>query len=269
MASLFQILSGFTGAGVTAYQLARDLMDGFGGGAMAPYTFKNKVIEGEGLTQSAHYEVFFNLPKVMETSYPQFGTETLRILCQSVSFPGRMIATSDLPIYGPPVKMPYGFIYQDFTCSFLCTNNMASRRIFEKWQRSIIDPTTNYVNYYDNFYGDISVFKLDQSNGATHLVKYEEVWPIGIIEQELSAGNTDFLRLFVQFAYRRWRTPQDSEAGSNPVGTFQPPSAGDGTFNKDDGFKDKSFPSVPSMDGTITDVSTPNSGRNPGGVILT
>jgi hypothetical protein len=215
--------------------------------ALSITSFKTKMDENSGPASSALYKVDFMLPRMMETSFEPFKPETLTIMCQSVTLPGRQIATSELPVYGPPVKMPYGLIYQDFTCSFICTNNMAQRQVFEKWQRSIVDPSTNYVNYYDNYIGTVLVSKLDNEGYPRYAVTYEECYPIGIIEQELSAGNNEFLRLFVQFAYRRWRTSQDTQAVSKTAGQYEipkPPGDADAQDPKDI-YKGTPMPSVP------------------------
>lgn len=202
---------------------------------------------GYGPTMASHFQVIFTPPKALQTLNKGFAATELSILCQTVNLPGTQILTTDLPVYGPSVKMPYGSYHQDLVMSFLCTNSMAQRKIFDEWRRIIVDPTSNYVNYYDTYVGDIIVQKLDQEGRPSHSVIYEEAFPVSILEQELSSQANDWLRLTVVMAYRRWRSGADLYAAgrSNFGGRVTMPPAGDGTPYADDIFQNSTFPSVP------------------------
>jgi hypothetical protein len=201
---------------------------------------------GNGPTMASQFQVVFRLPVALKTGNEAFTSSTLSILCQSATLAGTQVATTELPIYGPGVKMPYGLIYQDLNISFLCTNTMAQRKVFEEWRRIIIDPTTNYVNYYDTYVGEIIVQKLNQSGEAVHSVLYEEAFPVAIFEQELSSTNNDWLRLSVQFSYRRWRTRLDLNAASSAgFGSIDIPQAPGEEENPSDLFKNTPAPRVP------------------------
>lgn len=207
---------------------------------------KAAVDAGSGLTSAANYEAFFILPKGLESDRESLKPATLSILCQSIGFPGRQIATAELPVYGPPVKMPYGLVYQDLNISFLCTNDMAQRKLFDEWQRIIVDPTTNYANYYDNYVGSIVIYKLDQRDRVGHAVYVEEAYPVAVFEQEMAAGANDWLRLTVQFAYRRWRSYNDITAASKNADLGQAiPTPPNGADFVDDPFKGIKVPNVP------------------------
>jgi hypothetical protein len=162
---------------------------------------KTAIDVGNGVTMASHFRVQFTFPESLRAvSSESFSPRNMTIYCQSATLPGTQIATSETPIYGQSVKMPYGLIYQDLTLSFICTNTMSQRYIFEEWRRIIVDPTTNYVNYYDKYVGYAFIQKLDQTGKVVHGIVCEEIYPIAIFEQELAAQNNDWLRLTVQFS---------------------------------------------------------------------
>lgn len=207
---------------------------------------KAAVDVGNGLTMASQFQVVFSFPDALKTGNEGYTPTTMSILCQSVTIAGMQIATTELPVYGPPVKMPFGLVYQDLSVSFLCTNTMAQRKVFEEWRRIIVDPTTNFVNYYDTYVGEILVQKLDQESKVVHTTVYEEAFPIAIYEQELAASNNDWLRLTVQFSYRRPRTVLDIVAANNagfPGGTI--PQAPGEDSNPTDIFQNTPAPKVP------------------------
>lgn len=201
---------------------------------------------GNGPTMSSQFKVNFTLPSILAASDDSYTSTTLSILCQSANLPGTQLATTELPVYGPPIKMPYGLVYQDLSLTFLCTNNMSQRKIFEEWRRIIVDPTSNYVNYYDTYVGEVFVNKLNSDGLVIHTALFEEVYPVAILEQELNSANNDWLRLTVILAYRRWRTLLDlkaaNQAGFGSVSIQPSPGVDD---NPTDVFKQTRVPTVP------------------------
>jgi hypothetical protein len=161
--------------------------------------------DGKGVTLASQFQVVMTLPDALTSTIAGYDSASMCIYCQAVGMPGTQIATTELPVYGPPMKMPYGLVYQDLTLQFICTNNMAQRKVFEEWRRIVVDPTSNYVNYYDTYVGEIWIWKLDQAGKFVHGVYVEEVYPVAIMEQELSYQNNEWLRMTVQMSYRRWR----------------------------------------------------------------
>lgn len=207
---------------------------------------KSVIDLGNGPTMASQFQVLFKLPSALRTGNEGFTSSTLSILCQSATLAGTQISTTELSVYGPPVKMPYGLVYQDLNISFLCTNTMAQRMVFEEWRRIIVDPTSNYVNYYDTYVGHIIVQKLNQAGQIVHSVLYEEAFPVAIFEQELSSTNNDWLKLSVQFSYRRWRSRLDLNAASEAgFGSIEIPQAPGEENNPNDLFKDIPLPKVP------------------------
>lgn len=191
---------------------------------------KSAVDSGLGPAMSSLFSVDITLPAALGAAQEAYNSNTLSILCQSASMPGTQFATADLPVYGPPIKMPYGLIYQDLSLTFLCTNNMSQRKIFEEWRRIIVDPTSNYVNYYDTYVGKIRVKKLSPAGKISHWIDYEEAYPLAILEQEMASGNNDWLKLTVIMAYRRWRSKLDyyaADKADSSLGLVKPPGDAD------------------------------------------
>lgn len=219
--------------------------------AISINNLKAAVDLGWGPTMSSQFQVIFSLPSALRVGQEAFNSTTLSILCQSASLPGQQLATTELPVYGPPIKMPYGLIYQDLSLSFLCTNSMAQRQVFEEWRRIIVDPTTNYVNYYDTYVGEVVVQKLSAMGVVTYSCIFEEAYPVAILEQELSSGSNEWLKLTVVMAYRRWRSVTDLKAANRagvgggsslPGGIPTPPGE---VKNPDDIFDKTPVPKVP------------------------
>ena len=207
---------------------------------------KKAIDIGNGVTMASHFAAEIVFPESLRVaSNESFSPRNMTIYCQSASIPGTQIATADLALYGPPIKMPYGLIYQDLSLSFICTNSMSQRYVFEEWRRLIVDPTTNYVNYYDKYVGYAFVWKLDQSGKFVYGAVCEEIYPVAILEQELAAQNNDWLRLSVQFSYRRWRGIYDIAAARKAGFESVIPTAPGEDINPGDVFSKTPAPSVP------------------------
>jgi hypothetical protein len=158
------------------------------------------------------------------------GSANLAVMATSVSIPGRAFATQDSVMFGTTRKMPYGVIYDSIRVSFLCTNSMFERTFFDAWHQFIISPSSQYIEYYDNYKADIVIKKL-KGSGLDSILAFEpptvdpplaelgsvlstyiieEAYPYRIGAQELSSENNDaILRLDVEFYYRRWRSVID------------------------------------------------------------
>lgn len=202
---------------------------------------------GKGVTLASQYQVQLSFPPALKITNEGFNAQTMSILCQAVGLPGTQIATTELPIYGPPIKMPYGLVYQDLTLQFMCTNTMAQRKVFEEWRRMVVDPSSNYVNYYDTYVGEVWIWKLDQEGNFVHGVYVEEVYPVAILEQELAYQNNEWLRMTVQLSYRRWRGIYDLIAAQKAQTGSTIPEA-PGKEHSDDVFADTPAPKVPKFE---------------------
>jgi hypothetical protein len=180
---------------------------------------KAAIESGNGPAKENTYSVYIVPPAGVLGNFPQ-----LQYLCDSAELPGRQMLSTPQVIYGTQRKMPYGAIYNDLALTFICTNSMAERKAFESWQSLIQDPTNNYMNYYDDYTGHITIQKFNDQSQETHYVICEEVYPILIEPQQLSwQPSTDKpLGLRVSFAYLKWRSHEDIVRGGGNSKGFTP-----------------------------------------------
>lgn len=158
------------------------------------------------------------------------GAANLSIMATSVSIPGRAFQTQDATMFGTTRKMPYAVMYDSIRISFLCTNSMFERTFFDAWHQFIISPSSQYMEYFDNYKTDIVIKKL-KGSGLDSILQFEpptidpplaelggilstyvieEAYPYRIGAQELSSEQNDvILKLDVEFYYRRWRSVID------------------------------------------------------------
>lgn len=155
------------------------------------------------------------------------ATLNMAFMAESVSIPGRQFRTTNHYIYGSYRRMPVGVEYQPLMVTYICSNSMVERHFFDIWHQFIQSPTSQYMEYYNDYVGSITIKKLMNSGllasttagsfppslnnpiveignvMATYIL--EEAYPVSIQAQELSYASDDYLRLTVEFSYRTWR----------------------------------------------------------------
>jgi hypothetical protein len=180
-------------------------------------------IEGKkGLAKNNRFQVNMVIPAAIAVNY---DSRDLSLLCESTELPGKTLNTADVKVYGPTYKIPYQKQYAEINFNFLCTNNGNERQIFDKWIEYIMPSQTNNMRFprgtnglggegyltqiYIEQYNDYSVSEAkgleDTDNGE--LLKHIQLidaFPLGYSAQALNWGDDGFLRLTVQFSYRRF-----------------------------------------------------------------
>lgn len=128
------------------------------------------------------------------------------LLCETAPLMGRHFNTGTYEIFGPQVEYPYQTQFIEANFTFLCTGDMPERQFFDEWQNLISDTEEdhNTIAYPDDCVGTVCVFTYREDGAPTYGQEYQRAWPKQISDQELSAGATDYLRLAVSFAYRKW-----------------------------------------------------------------
>lgn len=158
---------------------------------------------------------------LFKTGFLKNKASQVSMLAESISIPGRQLLSTEHRIFGTVRKMPYGVLYEDFTVTFICTNSMVERTFFDVWQQTIISPGSQYMEFYENYVGSIIIQKISNNtepNVGEKASKYvlQEAYPISIQSQELSYGDTEYLKLTVQFAYSKWKSVLDFAMPNNP-----------------------------------------------------
>lgn len=175
-----------------------------------------------GLVKNNRFQVNMVIPAAITVDYK---SKDLSLLCESTELPGKTLNTADVKVYGPTYKIPYQKQYAEINFNFLCTNNGNERQIFDKWIEYIMPSQTNNMRFprgtnglggegyltqiYIEQYNDYSVSEAkgleDTDNGE--LLKHIQLidaFPLGYSAQALNWGDDGFLRLTVQFSYRRF-----------------------------------------------------------------
>ena len=157
--------------------------------------------------------------KVMEENTGEGTTRKTGLLCESISFPGRtMDTTEDTNIFGPIRSVVTGYSYGDVAATFQCSSDMKEKLFFETWQRLSYNPQTWSMGYYDDYVGGLQIYQLDENDKRRYGVELVECFPKTVTEQQLSyASATDIQKISVSFAYRYWKNLTDEAELPKPL----------------------------------------------------
>lgn len=102
----------------------------------------------------------------------------IAILCESCTLPGRQILTADYQSVKQSVKVPYGFINEDVTFTFLLTNDYYIKKIFDRWSDQIINYSTYRASYMKDYVTDVTIVQLNKKNLPIYKVVLQNAYPI-------------------------------------------------------------------------------------------
>lgn len=182
-----------------------DIITGLGlAGSGAPTTINSLIanIAKNQLVNPTKYEITFKRMSPLENL-------RLAVSCESVSLPGRNIATSDITIQGPVWNMPYALTYaEDLDVTFKLSKDFFERKVFEDWQTNfIISDKTYRLKYLEQYATEIEVTQYDYQDFPIYKIVLEDAWPKTISAIELGDDRADeYSRQSVAFAYRKWRS---------------------------------------------------------------
>jgi hypothetical protein len=127
------------------------------------------------------------------------------ILCDSVTMPGRQIATNDLQNNMLAVKMPYSYINDDVTFSFHITNDHFMKKYFEKWFNQIVDRRSMTMKYKSQYATDVIIQQLDQRDVPVYTCTLRNAFPTTIAGYEVTnSGENQTQRMQITLAYDDW-----------------------------------------------------------------
>ena len=97
----------------------------------------------------------------------------------SISLPGRSLATVERRTFGPQREMPYERLFSgDLDVTFVLQKGAYWRHKMEDWMDLVIDPTTNKLNPDRSTYlGTLQIDLLDEDNTPGYTIVAEEVFP--------------------------------------------------------------------------------------------
>jgi len=129
------------------------------------------------------------------------------LLCESVTIPGRQIATQEHFTDMKAIKKPYAYMNEDVNMVFHLTNDMYIWNFFNSWQESIINVNGNRAI---SFLDDIGSEVLIQIMGNTDYIpiktiKLKNAYPTTLGSVELSnTAENQTLRCNISMAYEDW-----------------------------------------------------------------
>ena len=201
------------------------------GGAFAVL---NDIIAGfhddNGYAQPNRYEVLIlppaklgggNQTNIFSGMERQSDTRSISLRAQSVTLPGRNLATSnDTNIYGPQREVVEGVTYaEDIAIDFQASSQLSERVFFENWQRQAFNETTWNIGYYNDYIGEIQIYVLDKQDKRRYGLKLWEAFPKTIGANELSYGTSgEIMLLPVSFTFRYWTSLDQTQ--NPPINIF-------------------------------------------------
>ena len=129
--------------------------------------------------------------------------------CESVSMPGRTLATSeDTNIYGPVREIVDGVVYAgDVEMLFQASSDLKERVFFEDWQRRAFSEETWDVRYHAEYESEVQIYLLDKQDQRRYGVRLHEAYPKTIGPVALNqAPATEIIKIPVSFSFRWWET---------------------------------------------------------------
>lgn len=166
-----------------------------------------------GPARSNRYRVIFN----------SSNGSVLNILCDSVTLPGRQIATNDYMTSMKSYKKPYAFMNEDVSISFILTNDWLTWDYIKQWQSSIINnidtQTGAYtINLKEEYAKDVIIEHLDGQDRITKIVKLYSAFPTTLNSIELSnSSENDILRCTCTLAYDNWEERSGEFSGGRSL----------------------------------------------------
>tara|TARA_Y100001963_G_scaffold152572_1_gene237676 strand:+ start:4999 stop:5706 length:708 start_codon:yes stop_codon:yes gene_type:complete len=186
----------------------------------------------EGYAHPNRYEVvisgpsgggqsFANIANLKKGSTRGSNTRNISLRCESVSLPGRNLATStDANIYGPTREVVEGVTYaEDITMVFQSSSDLKERVFFESWQEQAFNDKSWNVQYYNDYVGTVDIYLLDRESNRRYGLRLMEAFPKTVNAIELSYGSTnEIVKTSVGMAFRYWESLDIERKGPNILG---------------------------------------------------
>lgn len=135
------------------------------------------------------------------------NVERLNALTDEVVLPGKTIATSEYTDGRQTKKIPYTFIEDEVTITFIENTEYEVRKFFDAWMKSIFDKQRYRVGYKDDFVGNVKIHQLDKTGEPVYGIELQRAYPTTITPVQLNnAGAEDLVKITVTFAYDIYST---------------------------------------------------------------
>ena len=147
--------------------------------------------------------------KVMEENTGEGTTRKVGLQCESISFPGRNLdTTDDTNIYGPRRTIANNVSFADsVSMTFQSSSDLRERVMFEKWQHAAFNPKTWNLGYYNDYVGSTEIYLLDKNEQRRYGLKLWECFPKEIGQSDLGYdSNNQIMKITIQMNFRYWTT---------------------------------------------------------------
>lgn len=129
----------------------------------------------------------------------------LDVMCSVTQLPGRQITTNERMIGVKSEKMPYGFLKDDVSLTFLDNNDYSIRRYFESWQNQVLNQNSFEIKYKNEYSADVYIKQLDHQGNVVYSVTLQEAFPTTLNSIELNNNANGLVEINVQLSYSNWR----------------------------------------------------------------
>lgn len=154
------------------------------------------------LARPNHFEVSISLPLAL-SNYSDSG-RLLSLRCESTELPGRSLMTTSMKIYGIEEKFPYLSSYNDISLTFIVSDDMIEKKIFESWLDYIHPSATFNFKYKDEYSSNVTITQYDLKKTNSYQVRLRRAYPIAVNPLSLDWGSDGYHKLTVTFVYDYW-----------------------------------------------------------------
>lgn len=158
------------------------------------------------LARPHHFDVSVALP-------PNLGDykrseRALSLRCESTELPGRSLMTTSMKIYGVEEKFPYMSSYNDISLTFIVSDDMIEKKIFESWLNFIHPTATFNFKYKYEYARDMVITQYDLKKKMSYQVILKNAYPIAVNPLSLDWGSDGYHKLNVTFVYDYWKSSE-------------------------------------------------------------
>lgn len=135
--------------------------------------------------------------------------EDLRFKCEATELPSRTFSLVEQKTYGPVQYFPVQNFYEKVNLTFICSDDMKEKKLFDNWMEKISDSTATKslvrfdFNYKSEYSTNMSIIQYDLKGQVSLKTQLFEAFPISVHPLKLDWGaSNEIHKLIVTFAYR-------------------------------------------------------------------
>lgn len=133
------------------------------------------------------------------------SAQRLTMRCEVAELPSKTFETLDRKIYGPVEKQPYLTSFTDIDLTFIVSDDMAEKKIFDAWMELISPKTTFNQTYKTDYAIPITINQYDVQNRLSYSITLIDAFPISVNQLTLDWSNeSSHHKLAVRFAFHTW-----------------------------------------------------------------